>query len=161
MCAQMSSPGDKQPPKEWWFENACRIAAFRLRNEKYLGVNVTPYVSKSVMPWSLFASFGRRSTGTSRRKTNDEVEPRQSTLQRVDVSALREEHRCTHVPAVYHRCFEADLSQRTLCYCVCVEAAEQRQALARTASLQRLALSLRPVLPGHAGSLCKALWKAE
>ncbi len=42
MCAQMSSPGDKQPPKEWWFENACRIAAFRLRSEKYLGVNVTP-----------------------------------------------------------------------------------------------------------------------
>ena len=42
MCAQMSSPGDKQPPKEWWFENACRIAAFRLRREKYLGVNVTP-----------------------------------------------------------------------------------------------------------------------
>lgn len=42
MCAQMSSPGDRQPPKEWWFENAYRIAAFCLRNEKYLGVNVTP-----------------------------------------------------------------------------------------------------------------------
>ncbi len=42
MCAQMSSPGDKQPPKDWWLENACRIAAFRLRNERYLGVNVTP-----------------------------------------------------------------------------------------------------------------------
>lgn len=41
MCAQMSSPGDKQPPKKWWFENACRITAFRLRNEKHLGVNVT------------------------------------------------------------------------------------------------------------------------
>lgn len=24
------------------FKNACRFAAFRLRNEKYLGVNVTP-----------------------------------------------------------------------------------------------------------------------
>lgn len=42
MCAQMSSPGDKEPPKEWWFENACRIAAFRLRNQKYIGVNVSP-----------------------------------------------------------------------------------------------------------------------
>jgi hypothetical protein len=42
MCAQMSSPGDKQPPKEWWLENACRIAAFRLRSQKYMGVNVTP-----------------------------------------------------------------------------------------------------------------------
>ena len=40
--AQMSSPGDKQPPKDWWLENACRIAAFRLRGEKYMGVNVTP-----------------------------------------------------------------------------------------------------------------------
>ncbi len=38
----MSSPGDKEPPKEWWFENACRIAAFRLRDQKYIGVNVSP-----------------------------------------------------------------------------------------------------------------------
>lgn len=42
MCAQMSSPGDKEPPREWWFENVCRIAAFRLRNPKYIGVNVSP-----------------------------------------------------------------------------------------------------------------------
>ncbi len=42
MCAQMSSPGDKQPPKDWWLENACRIAAFRLRTAKYLSANVTP-----------------------------------------------------------------------------------------------------------------------
>ena len=41
MCAQISSPGDKQPQKDW-FEKACRNAAFRLRNEKYMGVNVTP-----------------------------------------------------------------------------------------------------------------------
>ena len=40
--AQMGSPGDSQPPKDWWLENACRIAAFRLRSEKYMGVNVTP-----------------------------------------------------------------------------------------------------------------------
>ena len=41
MCAQISSPGDKEPPREWWFENDCRIAAFRLRTLKYIGVNVT------------------------------------------------------------------------------------------------------------------------
>ena len=40
--SQMSSPGDRQPPRNWWLENACRIAAFRLRNERYLGANVTP-----------------------------------------------------------------------------------------------------------------------
>ena len=38
----MSSPGDKEPPKEWWFENSCRIAASRLRDQKYIGVNVSP-----------------------------------------------------------------------------------------------------------------------
>ena len=42
MGAQMSSPADKEPPKEWWFENACRIPAFRLRDQKYIGVNVSP-----------------------------------------------------------------------------------------------------------------------
>lgn len=31
----MTSPGGKQPPKEWWLENACRIAAFRLRQQHY------------------------------------------------------------------------------------------------------------------------------
>jgi hypothetical protein len=38
----MTSPNEKQPPKEWWFENACRIAAFRLRNQKHIGANVWP-----------------------------------------------------------------------------------------------------------------------
>jgi len=42
MFAPMNSLGDKEPPKEWWFCNVRRIAAFRLRNEKYLSANVTP-----------------------------------------------------------------------------------------------------------------------
>ncbi len=29
----MTSPGDSQPPKDWWLENACRIAAFRSLSE--------------------------------------------------------------------------------------------------------------------------------
>lgn len=44
MCAQMSSPGDKQPPKEWWLENACRIAAFpvHLYEHRELGPDEKP-----------------------------------------------------------------------------------------------------------------------
>jgi hypothetical protein len=38
----MTSPGDSQPPKDWWLENACRIAAFRLRHAKYLSSNTVP-----------------------------------------------------------------------------------------------------------------------
>lgn len=38
----MTSPGEKQPPKDWWLENACRIAAFRLRDQRYLSANVVP-----------------------------------------------------------------------------------------------------------------------
>ena len=35
----MTSPGEKQPPKDWWLENACRIAAFRLRQQRYISAN--------------------------------------------------------------------------------------------------------------------------
>ena len=38
----MTSPGAKQPPKEWWLENSCRIAAFRLRQSKYMSANTVP-----------------------------------------------------------------------------------------------------------------------
>ncbi len=38
----MTSPGDKQPPKDWWLENACRIAAFRLRQQCYMSANTVP-----------------------------------------------------------------------------------------------------------------------
>lgn len=38
----MTSPGDKQPPKDWWLENACRIAAFRLRQQRYISANTVP-----------------------------------------------------------------------------------------------------------------------
>jgi hypothetical protein len=38
----MTSPGDSRPPKDWWLENACRIAAFRLRQAKYLSSNTVP-----------------------------------------------------------------------------------------------------------------------
>ena len=42
MSEPMTSPGDKQPPKEWWLENACRIAAFRLRQQRYMSANTVP-----------------------------------------------------------------------------------------------------------------------
>lgn len=42
MSEPMTSPGDKQPPKDWWLENACRIAAFRLRQQKYISANTVP-----------------------------------------------------------------------------------------------------------------------
>ncbi len=42
MNEPMASPGDKQPPKDWWLENACRIAAFRLRQQRYISANTVP-----------------------------------------------------------------------------------------------------------------------
>lgn len=42
MSEPMTSPGEKQPPREWWLENACRIAAFRLRQQKYISANTIP-----------------------------------------------------------------------------------------------------------------------
>ena len=42
MSEPMTSPGEKQPPKEWWLENACRIAAFRLRPQRYNSANTVP-----------------------------------------------------------------------------------------------------------------------
>ena len=38
----MTTPGDRQPPRDWWLENACRIAAFRLRQQRYLSANTVP-----------------------------------------------------------------------------------------------------------------------
>ena len=35
----MTSPPEREPPKDWWLENACRIAAHRLRNSPYLSAN--------------------------------------------------------------------------------------------------------------------------
>ena len=40
MSEHLTSPGDSQPPKDWWLANACRIAAFRLRQANYLSANV-------------------------------------------------------------------------------------------------------------------------
>ena len=42
MSEPMTSPRDRQPPREWWLENACRLAAFRLRQQKYMSANVLP-----------------------------------------------------------------------------------------------------------------------
>ena len=42
MSEQMTSPPEKQPPREWWLENACRVAAFRLRQQKYMSANTVP-----------------------------------------------------------------------------------------------------------------------
>ncbi len=42
MSEAMTSPGNKQPPKDWWLENACRIAAFRLRQHRYMSANTIP-----------------------------------------------------------------------------------------------------------------------
>ncbi len=38
----MTSPPEREPPKDWWLENACRIAAYRLRNSPYLSANTIP-----------------------------------------------------------------------------------------------------------------------
>ena len=42
MSEHMTSPPDKQPPRDWWLENACRIAAFRLRQHRYISANTVP-----------------------------------------------------------------------------------------------------------------------
>ena len=42
MSEPMTSPGNKQPPKEWWWENACRTAAFRLRQQRSMSANTLP-----------------------------------------------------------------------------------------------------------------------
>ncbi len=52
----LTSPGDKQPPKEWWLENACCIAAFRLRQQRYISGNTIP-VREQVRDCVEFALF--------------------------------------------------------------------------------------------------------
>ena len=42
MSEHMTSPPEREPPKDWWLENACRIAAHRLRNSPYLSANTIP-----------------------------------------------------------------------------------------------------------------------
>ena len=42
MSEHMTSPGDREPPKDWWLENARRFAAHRLRNSPYLSANTIP-----------------------------------------------------------------------------------------------------------------------
>jgi hypothetical protein len=42
MSEHMRSPPEREPPKDWWLENACRIAAHRLRNSPYLSANTIP-----------------------------------------------------------------------------------------------------------------------
>ena len=42
MSAPLTSLGDREPPKGLVLENACRIAAFRLREARYLSVNTIP-----------------------------------------------------------------------------------------------------------------------
>ncbi len=42
MSEPMTSPREKQPPKDWWLDNACRIAAFRLRQQRYISANTVP-----------------------------------------------------------------------------------------------------------------------
>jgi len=38
----MTSLPEREPPKDWWLENACRIAAYQLRNSSYLSANTIP-----------------------------------------------------------------------------------------------------------------------
>ena len=42
MSEHMTSPPEREPPKDWWLENACRTAAYRLRNSSYLSANTIP-----------------------------------------------------------------------------------------------------------------------
>jgi hypothetical protein len=39
MVDHMTSLDERQPPKDWWLENACRLGAFRLRQSQYLSAN--------------------------------------------------------------------------------------------------------------------------
>ena len=42
MSEHITSPPEREPPKDWWLENACRTAAYRLRNSSYLSANTIP-----------------------------------------------------------------------------------------------------------------------
>jgi hypothetical protein len=42
MADHIISPEERQPAKDWWLENACPIAAFRLRQPTYLSANTIP-----------------------------------------------------------------------------------------------------------------------
>lgn len=42
MSESMTSPGGRELLRDLWLENACRIAAFRLRQVKYLSANTNP-----------------------------------------------------------------------------------------------------------------------
>ncbi len=81
MSEPMTSPGDKQPPKEWWLENACRITAFRLRQQPYMSANTVPIreqVSDSV---EFVRLVWRKSQSNSETTNHDEVLSRQPAQQ--------------------------------------------------------------------------------
>lgn len=137
MSEPITSPGDKQLPKEWWLEKACRIAAFRLRQQRYMSANTVPSASRSVIPLSSSASSGRRSQSTSETTSHDESQPRQPAQQYMALSSLPDRGRYAYLPARSGRHLQAGLSQSRLRKKLCMEGAEQGQALARTASLQR------------------------
>ena len=42
MNEHMTFPPEREPPRDWWLENACRIAAYRLRNSPYFSANTIP-----------------------------------------------------------------------------------------------------------------------
>lgn len=42
MSEHMTSPSEKQPPRCWWLENACRTEAFRLRQQRYMSAKTVP-----------------------------------------------------------------------------------------------------------------------
>ena len=144
MCAQMSSPGDNEPPKEWWFENACRIAAFRLRKRSTLASTLRLYASRFAMLWSSFVSFGRDRTPHAR-------EGQSAMMKSSRGNRLTNVWSCPHCTTeIDTRTFRLSLTNSSQLVCpnrACARKfalanPEQGQTLARTASLQRFALSM-------------------
>ena len=42
MSEHMTSPPEREPPKDWWLENSFPIHAHPLRNSPYLSANTLP-----------------------------------------------------------------------------------------------------------------------
>ena len=74
MSGPMLSPGDRQPPKQWWLENACRIAAFRLRQQRSMSADTVP-IREQVRDSVEFVRLVREEMERHFRAENEEEAP--------------------------------------------------------------------------------------
>ena len=81
MANSMSSPPDKQPPSDWWLENSCRIAAFRLRHHQYISANTVPAREQIRDSVEFVRWFGGRSNASFTRTTHAELHPKSPATQ--------------------------------------------------------------------------------